>query len=1103
MLTTLVLIASVTLATGVPQTQDSTGPLLISGLTVNSDFIVFSHAGDLWRLPRAGGEALRLTEGPFEDDYPALAPDGMSVAFSRRVADDWNVFVVATQGGVPRQLTFNPSVDIVRGWDPGGTRVLFMSQRDEQHVFRLYTIATGAAMPTALPLPRAWEGSFAPGGQRIAYVPWGADRSLADRRQDRGGPAAPVWIAQVGSGRIERLPRDDSDNRHPMWIGESIYFVSDRSGTFNLYVYDPAALAAEQLTNYEDYGIEAAAAGGGVIAFVQGGHIRLFEPETRSVRTVELTLQADQSELVTRMIGGARWIESASAAGDRIILGVRGELLSFDPDSGNFDNLTETPGAAERYPAISPDSRWVAYFSDEEGEYELHIRSLDGEPQVKRVKVELRPTFYRELTWSPDSKLLAFSDKRLTLWVADVETGGARRVTSSEYSHQDLYQPAWSPDGRTLAYSRYESNRLRAIYVYDVATSRRVNVTGNRVHAEHPVFDRSGKYLFFVTSAVAPLADFGWSVLSEELLRPLVSRRLHLVVLRDGMPAPVYPVTGAVNPEADSAMARPMPARRRGPPPVRRPPGAPRQGGPPTVINIAGIDSRLVPLPVPGRDFVDAAAGEPGVIYLLANAWGTSQGLSDSPPRDLYRYDLSRPDTLVKLVEDVSEFEVTPDGQTILYRRGDAWMLVPADEPAAPDDGKLNLESLSVSLDPAAEWRQIYGEVWRLVRDYFYDENHHGQDLDALELHYAAYLPSVTRRSDLNELLNRALAHIPVSHLDVGGGDLPGPSGPASNIGLLGADFAISEGLYQIARIYGSGDLSFADPLLSSPLEQPGIYVTEGDYLLAVDGERVDSSRNIYSYFAGKARAPTRITVASDPEGEAPRTYTVVPLPGESSLRRVAWAERNRRFVEDESQGILGYIYVPDFGPRGLESVMRQLLANIDKRGLIIDQRFATGSITADFLVDWLEKKALYYTSFRQGDHLGIPTNTLPENKVLLINDVNTAAAETFAFMFKQAKLGSVIGNRTAGAGIGPYLYIPPLIDGGRVSIPSRAPFDPAGAWIIESQGLRPDIEVEFTPDQWQQGLDPQLQAAINTVLQAIVDNPPLEVVRPEYPTYK
>ncbi|UCF18163.1 MAG: PD40 domain-containing protein [Gemmatimonadota bacterium] len=1114
MSTASVLLAAFALMAGgkQPATQETNGsPLLIGGLTVSADFIVFSHAGDLWRVPREGGEAVRLTEGTFEDDYPAFAPNGLSVAFSRRGADDWNVYTVGAQGGAPRQLTFNPAMDIVRGWDPSGTSVLFMSQRDEEAVFRLYMIATDAALPTALPLPRAWEGSFAPDGQRIAYVPWlpVTDHSAANWQRYRGGQASPIWMAELESGRLERLPRDDSNDRYPMWIGERVYFVSDRDGTFNLYVYDQAALAAEQLTSYENYGIETAAAGGGIIAFVQDGHIRLFDPASGEVRTVDVTLQADRSELVPRMAGGLRWIESASAsaAGDRVILGMRGDVLSFDPDSGSFENLTGTPGAAERYPAVSPDGRWVAYFSDEEGEYELHIRSLDGEPQVKRVKVELRPTFYRELTWSPDSKLLAFSDKRLTLWVADIETGGARRVTSSEYSHQDSYQPAWSPDGRTLAYSRYESNRLRAIYVYDVATSRKVNVTGDRVHAEHPVFDRGGKYLFFVTSAIAPLADLGWSVLSEELLRPLVSRRLQVVVLRDGMPAPVFPITGAVNPAVDSAAPRPTPTRRGGPPANRPPPGArpgtPPQGGPPTPVSIAGLEGRMVPLPVPGRDFVDAAAGEPGIIYLLVNTWGTSQGLSDAPPRTLYRYDLSRPDTLVKLIEDVRDFAVTADGKMILYRRGDAWAMVPGDEPAGPDVGRLNLESLSVNVDPVAEWRQIYAEVWRLIRDYLYDDNYHGQNLMALEQHYAAYLPSITRRRDLNELLDRALGHLSMSQLSVGGGDTPDPAGSPSRIGLLGADFTIAEGLYRIARIYRSGDLSFADPLLSAPLEQPGIYISEGDYLLAVDDVRVDSSRNLYSYFVGKARTPTRITVASSPEGQASRTYTVVPLPGESPLRRIAWAERNRGIVEDESQGILGYIYVPDFGARGLESVMRQLLANIDKRGLIIDQRFAGGGITADFLIEWLGKKALFYYSFRQGDHLGVPTNALPENKVLLINDTNTSAAETFAFMFKQANLGSVLGTRTAGAGIGPYLNIPRLIDGGWVSIPNRAPFDPAGAWIIENQGVGPDIEIEFAPAQWQQSLDPQLQAAINTVLQAIVDNPPLEVVRPEYPTYK
>ncbi len=1099
-----------------PASQEDAGRMLIRNVAISDRYIVFSYAGDLWRVERAGGIADQLTRGPEEDDYPVFAPDGLSLAFSRLGADDWDVYLLPTQGGEPQQLTHHPEADIARGWTPDGGQILFMSHRDEEINFRLYTIPVRGVFPTPLPLPRGMDGSYDPRGERIAHVPFAlpAEPFGLSWRHYRGGMRSRISIARLSDSRTEPLPAAEGNDRDPMWLGDRIYFVSDRTGTFNIHAYLPVSRSIEQLTEYQGgYGVESAAAAADAIVFVQDGRVRTIDLGTRAISTVRIELQPDPSGLQPRTVAGARFLQSAAPSpnGDRIALAVRGDVVMLDVERGTLANLTASTGVAERYPAISPDGRWVAYFSDESGEYQLHVKSLEASGELKVIPVELRPSFYRELTWSPDSRKVAFSDKQLTLWVADVETRGARRVTSSEYSDQDRYFPAWSPDGAWLAYSRYEPNRLRAVWLFDTDRGRRVQVTDGSIHAEHPVFDRSGRYLYFVSSATAALGEFGWSVLSGEIWRPLVTRRLQLVVLRRGLPAPIMPITGEPNPAADTMTATPdsVLARpgRRGPPPAQLPTPPARgrgpQVGPRTVVDEPGIEDRVVPLPLPARDYAGLAAGAAGTLIVHVSEWPDSPQPGASPRGTLYRFDLAKPRELQKLVEDVDEFTVTGDGRRILFRSDREWAIVSADAPEAPESGRLDLSALSIEADPRAEWAQMYREAWRLMRDYFYDPSHHGQSLAQLERQYASYLPSVRSRRDLNVLIAKALGHVSVSHLGVGGGDLERPPGQSRGIGLLGADYAVVEGRYRITRIYRSGSFNSGTPLLQAPLDQPGVGVREGDYLLAVDGEEIFARRNLYAYFAGKARRPTEIRVAAQPTGEGARTYTVVPLPGENTLRRMNWAERNRQIVEEESQGILGYIYVPNFGSRGLETIFEQLLPALGKRGLIIDERFGGGGITSDFLIEMLARRPLYYYMFRDGGDLGVPTNAPPRAKVLMINDANGSAAETFALMFKLANAGKIVGTRTMGAGIGPYVFMPELIDGGRVSIPNRAAFDPAGDWAIENQGIAPDIEVDWLPAEWRAGRDPQLETAIKTVLQLIVDNPPLETRRPDYPVHK
>lgn len=1057
----------------------TSSPLIINRIALNQTHIAFSYAGDIWAIERGGGEARRLTTDPAEESFPFYSPDGSQLAFSRQVGGSWKLFVMAAAGGEARQLTYIPEDDLVMGWTPDGKSVLFQSHREEENLFRLFTMRTDGVMPEALPLPQAFAGSFAGDGARIAYTPMS---SFGDWRFYRGGMESPIWIANVRDGSLEKLPHGDYNDRNPMWIENRIYFLSDRTGSFNLFVYDQTSKQTRQLTRYAGHGIRVAAAHQDAIAFVQAGRIHLFDLKTNQERTIDVRAGAESPELKQRTVNVSRIIDWATMTrdGDRVIYNARGEVISLNPKNGETENLTKTSGAAERYPSVSPDDKWLAYFSDEPGEYQLHVRALSGEGAVKKIAIEPKPSFYRELYWSPDSKKVAFTDKRLALWYADIERGTVKRIDTSPYSYQEEWYPKWSPDSRWLAYSRQMKNRVRTVFLYEVEAGRVHQVTDGRTDARMPVFDVSGKYLYFVSSPNAGTSEYGWGVLQGEFARPLVTRRVYALVLQKDMPAPLLP-NGQPNPE-DKFIEVPSPVR----------------------IDFENLGRRVIELPLAPRDYAELlVADKPGLLYMTVAEWPKSPSPGSFPTLALYRYDLTKQPKLELMVEDIAAYELTRDGKRLLYLKGRDWFLASTDEPPKADEGKLDLKKLEVTIEPREEWRQMYREAWRIMRDWFYDPGYHGQNLQQLEKDYEAYLPSVTRRSDFNNLMRQMLGHISVSHLGVGGGDTPPPAGGPSRIGLLGADYEIAENHYRFKKIYRSFSYNSPSSATTAPLDRPGVEVREGEYLLAVDGQKIDATKNLYTYFDGKVSKPVKITVGPNANGAGSRDLTVFPSGGENMLRRVNWAERNRRRVEELSGGRLGYIFVEGYG-QGIMDFIRGLTGYSDKQGIIIDQRYNGGGITPDYLIEWLRRKPIYYYRFREGDDIATPVNPGPQTKVLLINEHNGSAAETFAFMYKLGKVGPIVGWRTYGAGIGPYVFTPRLIDGGRIQLPNRAAYDPNGlSWGIENMGVSPDYPVEITPRDWMAGRDPQLEKAVQVALDEMKRNPPVLPKRPKYPVHK
>ena len=1087
-------LGDVSVGDGSPGKEPFYGPFVLEGATIHRDQVVFACGGQLWRVASAGGTAQAVTSGAAHDSMPRFSPDGAQLAFLRRSErlsgraaaspDDplptsavYDVYVCAESRGEERRLTYHPGRDLPVGWTIDSERVLLNSNREGGD--RLFTMSLGDQIPTPLPLPGGFTGCFSPDGKRMAYLPRARDYYFVEIRHYRGGECAPLWIVDLDSGAVEKVTDETSNARDPMWIGEQVYFLSDRDGRFDLYVYDIASKATRKLTNLQEFGVREAAADEKSIVLVGRGGLQVFDLASEVARPIKVGVERDEQALRPRIVNALSQVQSVELGpdGKQAVVCARGDVLLVDVGTGKVANVTKSSGVAEREASLSPDGKRLAYFSDASGEYVLTVRDNQSGKETA-IAIEPQPSFYRELIWSPSGNHIAFSDKRLGIWLADLSKGQVTKIDSSGSSAQGLFQPNWSPEGKYLAYSKYGENRLPAIYVYDLAAGRSYPVTPDDDYARSPVFDRGGRYLYFLSSPNAPSADYEWGVMSGVLSKPLVIRHLNAIVLGDGDPAPV--MSGAPNLDVK------WNERRR------------------ASIDFDGIEERIVPIDV-GRTLpAELVAGEAGVLYMVVEEWPATPGSGQAPSQAIHRLDLRSPSEIKKVIPLVATYSVSRDGKTILCGNGANLRLAVFQGPRVTLR-PVALGALPVPVDPAREWRQIVHEAWRAMRDYFYDPKFHGLDWPEIERRYAEFIPGIRSREELNVLMRRMLGHVSVSHLGVGGGDVSSNLDEPEPIGLLGADLEVSDGLYRVKRVLRSGDYDASSPV-RAPLAQLGSEVTDGEYLFAIDDEPLDAKQNIYVALRGKASRPVRLLVGKTPDRAHARTVRVVPLVNEAALRAANWARENKKSVHDLSEGRLGYFHMPSWGNPDIATFFRGFFATRSKPGLVIDQRNNGGGITPDFFIEMLSRRPLFYYMFRDGDDLAIPVNGRDEGTtVLLINENNGSAAETFALMFQLAKVGPIVGHRTSGGGIGPYGASgrpPQLVDGGRLQIPSRGAYDPAGSWGIENEGVRPDVAVEIMPEDWRAGRDPQLEAAVRAGLEALKLHKSTVPRRPAFPVH-
>jgi tricorn protease len=1070
--------------------------------TLSATQIAFVYAGDLWLVGRDGGVAQRLTTGAGVETRPYFSPDGTEIAFTGEYDGNVDVFVVPSSGGVPRRLTWHPAPDQTMGWTPDGKSILFASNRtsDTGRYLQLFAVARTGGFPARLPLPIAGEGSYSPDGTRIAYVP--LNRAFAMWKGYRGGETAPIWIAKLSDSSIEKLPRENSNDFNPMWVDDRIFFLSDRDGGVTMFSYDTRRKTVAKAVNNDGLDLKSASAGPGAIVYEQFGAIHLYDLKTGKTRPVDIRVTADLPEVRPHFVKVASRIANAalSPTGARAVFEARGEILTVPAEKGDIRNLTNTPGVHERNPAWSPDGTRVAYFSDESGEYALHIARQDGEAAAQKIDLGSPGSFFYNPTWSPDSKKIAYTDKRLNLWYVDLANGKPVHVFKDRFTGpEQITDAAWSPDSKWLAYTGQGKSHMRTVYAYSLATAESHAITDGMCDSLAPVFDRGGKYLYLLSSTDAgPQMDTSMT----ELNRAFTSS-VYLVVLRKDLPSPLAPQSDEEKADEEKPAAEGASEAGAAKKPAKAPPAV--------EIDFDRISQRILALPLPARNYGGLYAGKEGTVFVLEGP--LVQPTSAAGTSAAQRFDLKTRKT-DRIVDNVTLFALSDNGEKMLYRQGAAggaeagggaaaqWTIAPA-VPAAAGGSRtgaqvLRLDAMEVRVDPPAEWKQMYHEAFRLERDFFYDPGFHGYDLKAAEKYYEPYVEGLGARVDLNYLFEEALGGLTVGHLRVNGGDFAEVRHVP--VGLLGADYTVENGRYRFAKVYDGENWN---PQLRAPLTQPGVNVVAGEYLLAVNGQEVRGSDEVYSFFEATANRTVRLRVGPDPGIAGSREVKVVPIASEQGLRNLAWVEQNRRTVDQLSHGRLAYIYLPDTATGGYTFFNRYFFPQAGKEGAVVDERFNSGGTMTDYILTYLQRRLLNYRTTRDGEDTTWPVSLIPGPKALIINEYAGSGGDAMPFHFRELAIGPLVGKRTWGGLVGFFGPQEGLMDGGVVSTPSRGFWTPRGEWEVENHGIAPDIEVDLDPHAIREGHDPQLEKTVELLLAELEKHPIPVHKKPAYPVYR
>lgn len=1042
------------------QLVQAQGTMLLRQPAASKDHIVFVHADDIWVTDRKGGDARRLTSAVGSETSPRISPDGKWVAFSGQYDGNTDVYIVPIDGGEPKRLTWHPGADLTQGWMPDGKAVYFTSGREGYPTVnaKFFTVPVTGGTPTAMVVPFGYVGSLSPDGKTMAYQPY----SFWDPewRNYRGGQAQPIWLFNMTTHETVKTVQGDRE-RHtaPVWNNGILYFLSEQDFINNVWSYDPKTKQQKQLTFHKDFDVKNLASGGNGLVYEQGGYLHNLDLSSAKTTQLEIHVKGDLNW------GRPRWNDlgagslinaSLSPTGKRALFESRGEVFTVPKENGDWRNITNTPGSADRAPVWSPDGQKIAWFSDASGEYQLMIRDQFGLQPAQAFAIPNKK-FYFTPAWSPDSKYIAFSDTDYNIWYIDVKTGAIKLVDTDRYAHPNrTMKPVWSPDSKWIAYAQLQNNQFKAIKVYNLETASSKQLTDGLSDAIDPQWDESGKYLYFLASTDFALAT-GWLDMSS--YNYPVNRALYIAVLSKDAPSPFEPKSDdePVKVSDSAKTARPAPA-----------------GAVQVKIDFDGLDQRIVAANIPLRDYTSLVAGPDGTVFY-----------TESVPNEagfiLHRYSIKDRKS-VEFARSVTAAVTSFDRKSILYRAGPGWFINGTAAAPRPGEGRLATDGMKVYVDPSQEAEQIFREGWRYQRDFLYVDNTHGAPWDQIFTWYKPWVKHVKHRSDLNYIIDILGGEIAVGHSYTSGGDFPNvPSIPG---GLLGADYKVVNGYFVISKIYNGENWN---PELRSPLSGPGINVQEGDYLLEVNGKALTADMNLYSLFEGTANRQVKIRVNNKPSPEGSRLITVVPIANEAGLRSRHWVESNRKKVDQLSGGKLAYVYVPNTGNPGYTYFNRYYFSQQDKKGAIIDERNNGGGSAADYMVDIMNRQLMGYFNNRVEGHRPstTPMAGIWGPKVMIINENAGSGGDLLPYMFRKAKIGPLVGTRTWGGLVGTW-DTPPFIDGGRMVAPRGGFFDTDGKWAIEAVGVSPDVEVFHDPKSIIEGRDPQLEKAVQEALKLL-----------------
>ena len=1086
---------------------------------IYKDKIAFMYGGDLWLAASAGGVARRITSHPGRELFPKFSPDGKWLAFTGQYDGNFNVYVMPAEGGQPKQLTFyqgaaQPLSDRmgihneVVAWFPDSKRILFLSRRDASNGWtkRPFSVSIDGGLPEPLPITEGGLTSFSPDGNRIAYNP--IFRNFRTWKRYTGGLAQAITIYDLKNNTVENVPHTDWTDTFPMWHGNTIYFTSDRGPEhhLNLHAYELGSKQIEQLTHFDEFDIMWPSLGPDAIVFENGGYLYTFDFESKQATKLTIYVPGERNQTMKHWTSVSKNITDfdISPEGKRAVFTARGDVFTVPAKDGSTRNLTRTSGVREKNVAWSPDGRWVAYVSDRSGEDEIYISPHDAMGKEQQVTSGYKGFKY-SIVWSPDSKKLAWGDKDCRLWYVDINDKKSVEVDRSK--HGEILNYSWSPDSKWLAYDKNAENTLSFVNLYSLADRKITPVTTSMTNSFAPVFDPEGKYLYFLSdrdfNEVLGNVDF-------EFANPKTTR-IYLVTLQKDEPSPFPALSDEAQVKKDEkkdeapAEAAKKPNKQESKADLKdkdeKEKKEEKEKPKEFRVDLDGLQNRVVALPIDPTVIKTYFAAKGFVYYSTTPV----QGLSAPLPGETSAvrvYDLKERKSKV-LIEEVEKFALSFDGSKLLYEAGKGdhtYGIIdakPESQPKKVGDGAISLSGLKVEVDPTAEWKQMFNEVWRQERDFFYAAAMNGVDWPKIHDKYAQLLPYVADRYSLTYIMGEMIGELSNSHTYVGGGDFPDMH--PVNVGLLAVELEVANGMYRIKKIYPGENW---DHDLRSPLTEPGINVKEGDYLLAVNGRALRAPQNPYEFFVNTANETVTLTVNSKPSEDGYHTVQVKPIGDEYPLRELNMVETNRKKVEAATNGRVGYVYLPDMGGSGLNEFVKQFFPQIRKEGIIFDVRYNGGGFVDQLIFERLRRVLAGMDSLRNWEVGTVPPVVFHGAMACITNRYAASDGDLFSYFFKYYKLGPLIGERTWG-GVRGIRGNMTLMDGGYITRPEASRYDLNSKWIIENRGVQPDVVVENRPDLVVKGQDPQLEKAIELVMKEMQEHPKKLPPRPpDLPAY-